>query len=379
MACPVTSDAIVIGGGVGGLSAAAALAPHLDIVVLEAEDHTGFHSSGRSATMFHFALGNTLIRALTSSSRALFDDPPAEFTTPAHAVPILVFARAAELDALREARKAMEPFTNLEWVEGAALHALCPLLRQEGPEASVAGLLDDTTLRIDQHALMQGYIRQLRANGGRLATGQGVVAMARSPRGGWTVKCASGESYSAPLVVNASGAWGDQVARLAGVMPLGLEPLRRTIITFDAPPGIDPARLPFCKTVGDELYFSGESGRLFASPMDEGESAPCDSQPDDLDVATAAWRMEQRTIVKVEKVHSKWSGLRTFAPDRSPVIGFAPDAEGFLWCVGQGGSGLQTSPACGAVVASLVAGAPWPIEGHGPAELGPGRLFGQAA
>ena len=166
----------------------------------------------------------------------------------------------------------------------------------------------------------------------------------------------------------------DVVGRMAGAAPIGLSPLRRTIITFDAPEGVDPARLPFTKTVNDELYFSGESGRLFASPMDEGASDPCDCQPDEIDVATAAHRMEERTTVDVRRIHARWSGLRTFAPDRTPVLGLAPDAEGFFWCVGQGGAGLQTSPGSAAVVESLIAGSALAFARRRARSLRPGSL-----
>src|SRR6185503_15035222 len=164
-----------------------------------------------------------------------------------------------------------------------------------------------------------------------------------------------GDRFEAPIVVNAAGAWADRIAELAGVRPIGLQPKRRTIITFDAPAGADLSGWPFTKTVKDELYFAPESGRLFASPMDEVPSEPTDAQPDDYEVALAAHRMEERTTVKVERIHSRWAGLRSFAPDRHPVAGFAADSEGFFWLAGQGGFGLQTSPAMARVAASLIA------------------------
>jgi D-arginine dehydrogenase len=181
------------------------------------------------------------------------------------------------------------------------------------------------------------------------------------------------------VLVNAAGSWADQLAQLAGVTPVGLEPKRRTIITFDAPPGTQLDGLPFAKTVGDELYFAPESGRLFASPMDEVPSDPTDAQPEEYEVALAAYRMEERTTVKVERIHSRWAGLRTFAPDKHPAVGFAPDADGFFWLAGQGGFGLQTSPAVAAVVASLIAGEPWPVPDVTAAELDPGRFVRKPA
>jgi D-arginine dehydrogenase len=163
------------------------------------------------------------------------------------------------------------------------------------------------------------------------------------------------------------------------VQPLGLQPKRRTIITFDAPAGTELDGLPFAKTVGDELYFAPESGRLFASPMDEVPSDPLDAQPDELEVALAAYRMEQRTIVKVERIRSRWAGLRSFTPDRHPAAGFASDAPGFFWLAGQGGFGLQTSPAMARIAASLIAGEPWPVSDVTAEELDPARFARQAA
>jgi len=365
------SDILIIGGGIAGLSAAASLAEQARVTVLEAEEQVGYHASGRSATMLHYALGDRLVRALTLASRPFFDEPPDGFSEAplGRRMPVLVFAREDERAALDALEAEIARFVSLERLDARGVHALCPLLKDD----AVHGIADRDGIRIDQHALLQGNVRSLRAKGGSLRTEVRVRSIKRLA-GAWHVATEQGESFSAPILVNAAGAWTDAVAGLAGVQPLGLEPKRRTIITFDAPPGTTLDALPFAKTVGDELYFAPESGRLFASPMDEVPSDPCDAQPDDYEVALAAFRMEERTIVKVERIHSKWSGLRTFAPDRHPVAGFAPDAEGFFWLAGQGGFGLQTSPAMAAVAASLIAGAPWPVADVTPAELGPARF-----
>jgi len=246
---------------------------------------------------------------------------------------------------------------------------LCPLLN----EKAVHGIADRNGTRLDTHALLQGNLRMLRAGGGTLHAGRRVARIERDNRI-WSVTSEDGEQFAAPILVNAAGSWADKVASLAGVAPLGLEPKRRTIITFDAPDGTPLDELPFAKTVGDDLYFAPESGRLFASPMDEGPSEPCDAQPDEYDVALAAFRMEERTTVKVERIHSRWAGLRTFTSDRHPAAGFAPDSEGFFWLAGQGGFGLQTSPIMAAITESLIAGKPWPIETITPEELGPARF-----
>jgi len=368
---PQTSDILIIGGGIAGLSAAAALAPHADVIVLEAEEQIGFHSSGRSATMLHYALGDRLVRALTLASRGFFDDPPEAFTDVpiGRPMPVLIFAREDEREGLDALGADLAPFAELERLDETGVHQLCPLLGDD----AVHGIADRRGIRLDPHALLQGNLRQLRSAGGTLVTGARVASIRREGEA-WQVTTEAGGEYSAPMLVNAAGSWADQVAVLAGVRPVGLQPKRRTIITFDAPPDTKLEGLPFAKTVGDELYFAPESGRLFASPMDEVPSEPTDAQPDDYEVALAAFRMEERTTVKIERIHSKWAGLRTFAPDRHPVVGFAPDATGFFWLAGQGGFGLQTSPAMARIAALLINGGPWPIADIRPEQLSPDRF-----
>ncbi len=369
-------DILVVGGGIAGLSAAAALSKHARVAVLEAEEQIGFHSSGRSATMVHYALGDRLVRALTLASRPFFDDPPAGFSDVplGYRVPVLVHARDDERAALDRLDAEISPFADLERLDAAAVHAMCPLLNQEARH----GIADRNAMRLDPHALLQGNLRLVRSHGGELHTGARIAAVKREGSA-WTATSEKGDRFTAPVLVNAAGSWADAVAAFAGVRPLGLEPKRRTIITFDAPPGTDLEHLPFAKTIGDELYFAAESGRLFASPMDEVPSEPCDAQPDEYEVALAAYRMEERTIVRVRQVHSKWAGLRTFTRDRHPVAGFAPEAEGFFWLAGQGGFGLQTSPAMAAIVESLVTGSEWPVPQIAREALLPDRFLGQAA
>ncbi len=367
-----TADVLVIGGGIAGLSAAAAIAPHARVMVLEGEAQIGFHSSGRSATMLHYALGDALIRALTLASRPFFDSPPDGFSDVplGRRMTVLIHAREEERAALDALDADISRFAAIDRLDAAGVHALCPLLKPD----TLYGIADRNGIRLDPHAMLQGFARRLRGSGGELRTGARVAKMER--RGAsWSLTTEAGDSISAPVVVNAAGAWADAIARLAGVRPIGLQPKRRTIITFDAPPGTDLDGLPFAKTVGDELYFAPESGRLFACPMDEVPSDPCDAQPDEYEMALAAQRMEERTIVKVERIHSRWAGLRSFAPDKHPAVGFAPDAEGFFWLAGQGGAGLQTSPAMSAIAASLVLGTPWPVAGVREEELSPARFF----
>ena len=369
-------DILVIGGGIAGLSAAAALSKHAKVTVLEAEEQVGFHSSGRSATMLHYFLGDRLVRALTLASRSFVENPPAGFTDVplGHPMPVLIHAREDERADLDQLECDIRQFAELDRLDARGVHELCPILK---PDA-VHGIVDHNAIRLDAHALLQGNLRRLRANGGELVTNARVAAIKREDSA-WTVVTDQGQRLSAPILINAAGSWADAVATLAGIQPIGLEPKRRTIITIDAPSGTPLGRLPFAKTIPDELYFAPESGRLFASPMDEVPSDPCDAQPDEYEVALAAYRMEERTTVKVTRAHSRWAGLRTFTPDKHPAVGYAPDGDGFFWLAGQGGYGLQTSPAMAGIVESLVAGTPWPVPDVSVSDLSPARFLRQAA
>ena len=371
-----SSDIIVIGGGIAGLSAASVLSAHANVTVLEAEEAVGYHSSGRSATMLHYALGDPLVRALTLASRPFFEAPPPGFTYAplGHCMPVLIHAREDELAELDQLDADIAPFAHLERVAEEGILDLCPAIRT-GDGGAVAALVDRNGIRLDPHALLQGHVRTLRDKGSEIVTNARVSSLQHAS-GAWTVTTERGQSFSAPTVVNAAGAWADTVAGLAGLGRIGLMPLRRTIITFDGPEGEDVSGWPFAKTVNDELYFAPESGRLFASPMDEVPTDPCDAQPDEYEVALAAHRVEERTTMNVGRIHSRWAGLRTFAPDRHPVAGFDPHAEGFFWLAGQGGFGLQTSPAMAAIVESLIADTPWPIEAVAAGELSPVRFLG---
>jgi D-arginine dehydrogenase len=371
-----SADILIVGGGIAGLSAASALASHAKVVVLEAEDAIGYHSSGRSATMLHYALGDPQVRALTLASRPLFDDPPPDFTDVplGHRAQVLVHAREDEVRALDVLDAAIAPFAKLERVDEEGILDLCPVIRT-GEGGAVAGLVDRNAVRLDPHALLQAHVRMLRRSEGEIVTNARVASLQRQDDD-WHVSTEAGQTYSAPILINAAGAWADAVASMAGVDPVGLKPLRRTIITFDGPPGVDVSAWPFAKSVGDDLYFAPESGRLFASPMNEDLTEPCDAQPDEYDVALAAHRVEERTTMKVGRIHSRWAGLRTFAPDRHLIAGFDPRADGFFWLAGQGGFGLQTSPVMAEIVESLIAGTPWPIDSVSREDLSPARFLG---
>ena len=368
-------DFLVVGGGVAGLSAAWALAPHGRVVVLERESVTGYHSSGRSATYFHYGIGNRSVRLLTQASGEFFAAPPAGFSevplaTPA---PAMMVVRAGQDELFEKNLDEMASITgSAHEIDLAEVLSRVPVL-QCGGDGITRALLDPAAARLDGHALMTGYTRGLRARGGQVVTDAETLSIERR-KGCWRVRTNQGE-FGAAVLVNAAGAWADGVAEQAGVVPLALSPLRRTIISFAPPEGLDVRAWPLVRSLANEFYFLPEGGHLLASPADETASPPCDAQPEEYDIALAAWRIEEVTTMQVRQVLHKWAGLRTFTPDRVPVAGFANDAPGFFWLAGQGGYGLQTAPALAAATAALLTGSAWPsLPDLSPAALSPARL-----
>lgn len=361
-------DFLVVGAGIAGLSAASRLARHGRTVVCEAEATPGVHASGRSAAFAHFDMDAPLVRALTAASLPLLEEPGAR---PHPALFIALEGQEADLARVEAGYREWAPVERLSADEALAL---VPVLKT-GTDGIIGALFDRNGRKLDAHALLEGHRHALLQAGGRVVTNARVEAMAFES-GRWTVDT-PGQSYAAKVVVNAAGAWADQVALLAGVAPVGIRPLRRTVITFDAEQ--DVSCWPFTKTVGPGFYIEPEGrSRLLACPMDEHPSAPCDAQPEEEDVALAAWRVEQATTLAIPRLASKWAGLRSFTPDRLPIAGFDRDAPGFFWLAGQGGFGLQTSPAMALAAEALATQCAWPEEmravGVSAADLAPERL-----
>lgn len=353
-------DTLVIGGGIAGLSIAARCVAHGSVVVLEAESAPGYHSSGRSVAHAHYGLGDDVIRALTALSMERLAEVPGDGSPPAGVVhPSLHIASGSELDALQELEDQHSRFaSDFERIGTSEALALVPALREE---AVAAALIDRAALKLDADAMLQGHIRTIKTHGGELRCNAPVIGLVREGDG-WTVDTAS-ESYHAKRVVNAAGAWADAIADMAGVARINLQPRRRTVISFDGPAGEGIAHWPFTKTVGEGFYMLPEgSGRLLASPMDATPCEPCDAAPEEIDIATAAHRVEQATTLEIRRIRHSWAGLRSLAPDERPVVGFAPDAAGFFWFAGQGGFGLQTSPALADIGEHLLFGTPLPDE-----------------
>lgn len=375
------ADFLVIGGGIAGLSAAARLVRHGRVIVLEGEEALGYHSSGRSVSFSHFGIGNGAVRALTAYSQAFFESPADGFSpTPlSRRMATLYFADEESLPKLETLRDAITQFTDaIGEVDADDISRLCPAVRT-GAGAAIRGLVDPTGLKLDTDAFLQACARAVRQGDGAILTGRRIAAVTRVG-GGWQVRTENGETHAAPVLINAAGAWADRIASLAGTTPLGLQPMRRTIIAVD--PGEDASGWPFTHSVRADFYMIPEAGQILVSPADEVADDPCDAQPEDYDVALAVDRLEHYTSLSVRRIAHRWAGLRTFTADRVPTAGFAPDAPGFFWLAGQGGYGFQTAPAMAEAAESLLAGTPWP-EGLGQlgvtaATVGPERLGNRA-
>ncbi|HEV2549872.1 MAG TPA: FAD-dependent oxidoreductase [Stellaceae bacterium] len=373
----MAADFLIIGGGMAGAAAGYFLAAHGSVTLLEREETLAYHSTGRSAALYTETYGNSAIRALTVRSGDFFRDPPAGFTETPLLTPrgVLYVARAQEKARFEEALAIGRRFApSVRALAREEALALCPVLRDDW---LAHAFLEPDAMDLDVNAIHQGFLRGLRARGGQVVTGAAAQAIARRD-GAWEVKTPRGR-FAAPNLVDAAGAWADEVAALAGVAPVGLVPKRRTVIIVETePPAHEAVHWPMVGDVGEGFYFRPESGRLLVSPADETPVAPCDVQPEEMDMALAASRFEDATRLKVRRIARKWAGLRTFAPDKTLVVGPDPTAPGFFWMAGQGGYGIQTAPAAGRALATLAtAGTLEPelaARGLAPDQLLPTRL-----
>jgi D-arginine dehydrogenase len=348
----------IIGGGIAGLSCGAAIADTFDVTLLEAEAQPGYHASGRSAAVCISPYMNPLVHAITVASRpwhlALGAQPIRDYT----------IADSAHGDLLDAFVAEWRPFCpGLREVPGAEVCELAPILRRE---TVVRAIFDPDSLALDAHGMLEHFRRRLIAGGGRIVNGAMVTRLERDATG-WQVGWGTG-SVAADMVVNAAGAWGDVVATLAGVRPLGLTPKRRTALLLDV--GVDVRGWPMVHRVQGGLYFKPEAGQLMLSLGDATPSPPCDARPEELDIALLAQRFQEATTHQVGRIGRSWAGLRSFLPDERPAVGFDPEVPGFFWLIGQGGFGMQTAPAMSDIAAALLSGR----DARFAAELAPGRF-----
>lgn len=343
-----SSDVLVIGCGIAGVSVAAELARFCSVVIVEAEEMGGYHATGRSAASIGRSYGNNVVQRLTALSAPFLSNPPPEFTD----IPLVkprpwVFVATPDQQHLLNPLLANAP--TVRRISGDEVRHRVPILAEDYVGD---GGVDESCADVDVDALTQAYLRRFRSAGGKAVFGTPVRSLLRC-RDGWRVTTDAGE-LSAGIIVNAAGAWADEVGAMAGARRLELVPHRRTAILVEPPLGVNASGLPLTMDVGEAFYFKPEAGQIMVSPADETPSVPCDAQADEYDVAVAAHRFEIATGLPVRRVTHRWAGLRTFAKDRTPVVGFDPAVDGFFWLAGQGGYGVQTAPALARLAAELV-------------------------
>lgn len=378
-AAKLACDICVVGAGIAGTSVAALLAEERSVVLLERESHPGYHTTGRSVAIYTETLPGAQIGALTRASRTFFEHPPEGFSEQPviRRRPVLSFGRQDQRAALQAEYDLISSGAGRRWLSAAEVLAAVPILR---PEQAELGVLDSDAFDMDVDALHQGWLRKLRRHGGQLLTDAPLEAAERVG-GTWRLK-AGAHQIEAGMVIDAAGAWGDQVAATCGVRPLGLQPRRRTVAVL-ATDGLSVDGWPMCIEADHGLYFKADAGRLLVSAMDQTPSPPCDAWADDMDVAEALDRFAAVASLPVRKPLRTWAGLRTFTPDEEPAAGFDPDQPGFFWLVGQGGAGIQTHPALAATAAALALGRPLPAGFEGlsvaAASLDPARFRASSA
>ncbi len=344
-------DTLVIGAGIAGATTAAALAEDRCVALIEAEEHAGYHTTGRSAARWERNYGPPDVRMLTALSRAFFERPPDGFAETAlmQLRPTLLLATEAQRADLA---RVLAEGAGLREASLAEVRRLLPALR---PDYAVAAAIEDDCFDMDVAAIHQGFLRQFRARGGTLGLRQRAGHIERR-EALWHVNTIAGDVFRAPVIVNAAGAWGDEVALIAGARPLKLIPRRRTGVIIDPSPW-EVAEWPMVIDVGETWYARPEARtRLMVSPADATPMHAHDVRPDELDIALAIDRVQQAMVIAVRRVERSWAGLRTFTPDGSLAFGWDGAMPGFFWCVGQGGYGIQTAPAAGRLAADLIAG-----------------------
>ncbi|WP_375538002.1 NAD(P)/FAD-dependent oxidoreductase [Aquipseudomonas alcaligenes] len=372
----IDSEFLIVGAGIAGASTGYFLAAHGRTLLLERESQPGYHSTGRSAALYTLAYGTPQVRALTAASRAFFDAPPAGFSehpllSPRGEMVVDFSGDAEELQRQYASGKASVPQMRLLSADEAC--ALVPVLRRDKVHGA---MLDPSAADIDTDALHQGFLRGIRQQGGEIHCNREVSAIERLADG-WQVRCGE-QLYRCRVLVNAAGGWCDEIAKLAGVAPIGLTPKRRAAFTFLPPEGLDCHAWPCLVDLHEAFYFKPDAGQLLGSPANADPVAPHDVQPEELDIAMGLYQIEEHTSLTIRRPQHTWAGLRSFVADGDLVGGYAEDAEGFFWVAAQGGYGIQTSAAMGEACAALIRQQPLPAHiaafGLSAAMLSPARL-----
>lgn len=371
---------LIIGAGIAGASLAWRLArAGRPVVLIEREPQPGMHSSGRSAAMFMESYGPPGVRALTRASRDFYLHPPAGFAeapllSPRHALFVATAGQQAALARMQADLAASG--TTMVLLNSELLAQAAPALK---PDLFQNALLDEQGYDMDVHALLQGFLRGARQAGARLLTGVWPLRAAHDGQR-WRVALSDGNELVAHTVVNAAGAWADELAALFGAAPIGLQPRRRSAFTFRAPEGVDIGGWPMVADVDEAWYFKPDAGQLLGSPANADPVPPHDVQPEEFDIALGIHLIQEATSLRIERPTATWAGLRSFVADGDLVIGFDDACPGFFWLAAQGGYGIQSAAGASLLAASLIAGQPLPAElaAHGvePRVVSPLRLRG---
>lgn len=339
-------DIVIVGAGMAGASLAAAIGARAGVLLIEAEDRPGYHTTGRSAAFWTESYGGPGVQPLTTASGPMLDN--LGMLAPRGA---LTLGREGQEGAVTAfAERYRDAGVEVELLDRAGIARRVPRLRTGWS----CGALEPSCCDIDVAGLHQHYLTQAGKAGAQLWCRAALAAVERRGQG-WVLTLSDGRRVSCAILANAAGAWADPVARIAGLPPIGITPYRRTIAQLAVSPAV-PDDLPLVLDISESFYFKPESGRLWLSPHDETPSEPCDAAPEEFDVALAIDRFEQVCDWPVDRVEHRWAGLRSFAPDRLPVYGFAPQDEAFFWFAGQGGFGIQTAPAAADLAARLLLG-----------------------
>jgi len=370
------ADYIVMGAGIAGASIAWELSRDASVILIERESQPGYHSTGRSAAVYTEIYGNAVIRGLTLASLPFFKSPPEGFSEAPLLKdrPMLMIGRPDQqsaIDALHQSAVALVPSVRV--LRGDELHELVPMLR---PGYAAAAVLDTNAADLDVNAIHYGFWRGALQRGCKLVRNAEILGIQRA-MGCWTVDTRQGP-FRAPVVINAAGAWADEIGALAGAMKIDLVPKRRSAFIFPPQNGQSIDHWPTVIDVGEQFYFKPDAGRILGSPADETLSPPCDAQPEDIDIAIAIDRISRAAVFDVSRIENRWAGLRSFVADKTPVVGFDTRQEGFFWLAAQGGYGIQTSPALAQLAASLLRAEPLPAGvaryGVTPDNMSPARL-----
>lgn len=346
-------DFLVIGGGISGASVAYDLTKAGSVLVLEAETSLGYHSTGRSAALFTRNYGGPVVRQINAASAPFFASPPDGFCDAPLLTPrgALTVADADSLDRLPPLLMLSEPGEAVIEITPREALDLAPYLR---PDRIAGAVFEANVTDIDVAGLHQGYLKGTRQRGGTIATGEPVTALLRQADI-WEVTTPN-RTYRTKIIVNAAGAWADEIGTLAGAQRIGLVPMRRTGIIVDAPDGLDLTASPAVDFAASGAYIKPDAGKLMASPGDATPTSPQDVRPEELDIAHLAHWIETETLIPVRRISHSWAGLRSFVPDEAPVVGFDGNIPDFLWLAGQGGYGIMMAPALAKLAAGLVLG-----------------------